>query len=572
MTRRDLVVVAVLALLLVALGGSLAAPGPTPASPAVAPTSTPSLAEPATYREGVVGVASSITPVTARSRAERTLVGLVFSGLVRLGPDNGFQPDLAASWTTDDTGRVWTFRIRDDAVWQDGAPVTSADVVYTVNALKSPDAAGAAAASWAEVDVAALDDKTVEFTLATPIASFLAAAATPLMPSHLLADVPFADLATSAFARQPVGTGPYVLTMLGDSSAVLVPAVLNSPPPAESPAPSADSLATLGPAATPTGPVPYLERIELRFYADAPALAAALAAGELDAASGLPAGQVSALTTVPGISAVRYPTTTLSGVLLNLRATHPELRDTRVRRALLAAIDRPTLAATALGGGASPAQALVPPDSWAYGTNPGSTVSFDPKAAAGLLTAAGWKKTGGAWVAPKASKPYPLELITVPAEVNPELAAVAVFVRDSWTALGLKVDVVEVPTSELASRLRAGTFDAAVVDIAMGLEPDLYPLLASTQVRSSGSNLSGYQDPSLDTLLEAARTPGTAKEQAAAWKALLAGLDERQPILPLAWMDEVVLERGVEGMAPRLISGPGDRFWDVLAWRLAANR
>ena len=44
------------------------------------------------------------------------------------------------------------------------------------------------------------------------------------------------------------------------------------------------------------------------------------------------------------------------------------------------------------------------------------------------------------------------------------------------------------------------------------------------------------------------------------------------PILPLAWADEVFLERGVEGPTPRLIVGPGDRFGDVLAWRLASDR
>jgi ABC-type oligopeptide transport system substrate-binding subunit len=97
-------------------------------------------------------------------------------------------------------------------------------------------------------------------------------------------------------------------------------------------------------------------------------------------------------------------------------------------------------------------------------------------------------------------------------------------------------------------------------------------LLASTQVRASGSNLSGYQDTAMDPLLEAARAPGTADASKAAWTALLAALNERQPILPLAWTDDVVLVRGVEGMTPRLISGPGDRFWDVLAWRLAADR
>ena len=88
-----------------------------------------------------------------------------------------------------------------------------------------------------------------------------------------------------------------------------------------------------------------------------------------------------------------------------------------------------------------------------------------------------------------------------------------------------------------------------------------------------GSNLAGYQDPGLDTLLEAAREPGTLDQRQAAWKALLAGSGgQRLPLLPLAWTDEVMVARGVDGPAPRLIAGPGDRYWDVLAWRLAAGR
>jgi ABC-type oligopeptide transport system substrate-binding subunit len=112
----------------------------------------------------------------------------------------------------------------------------------------------------------------------------------------------------------------------------------------------------------------------------------------------------------------------------------------------------------------------------------------------------------------------------------------------------------------------------AVVDIASGLEPDLFSLLASSQVRASGSNLSGYQDPALDKLIDAARAPGTPEARIAAWKALLGAVDERMPILPLTWGDEVFLARGLEGPTPRLLASPGDRFGDVLAWRLAADR
>ena len=168
---------------------------------------------------------------------------------------------------------------------------------------------------------------------------------------------------------------------------------------------------------------------------------------------------------------------------------------------------------------------------------------------------------------------YKLEIRTVPASANPRLASVAAHVRDAWADVRVRRQRWSRRTAaDLARRLRAGEFTAAVVDIAEGLEPDLFPLLATSQVQAAGSNLAGFQDPALDPLLEAARKPGTPEERIAAWKALLAALASRQPLLPLAWNDEIMLARGLDGVTPRLIADTGDRFWDVLAWRLAADR
>ena len=135
MNRRDRVVVAVLVVVLAVFAGALALPRHVAVTQGEEPT--PDFTQPprVVFREGVVGTA----------RAERALVGLVFSGLVRLGPGATYQPDLAESWTVDDTGKTWTFTLRDDAVWHDGVPVTADDVVFTVNALKSPDATRAPA-------------------------------------------------------------------------------------------------------------------------------------------------------------------------------------------------------------------------------------------------------------------------------------------------------------------------------------------------------------------------------------------------------------------------------------------
>jgi peptide/nickel transport system substrate-binding protein len=288
--------------------------------------------------------------------------------------------------------------------------------------------------------------------------------------------------------------------------------------------------------------------------------------------AGLGPREAATVGALPGVDRIRYPTTTLSTVLLNLRPNHPELRDVRVRRALLAAIDRQGLVRDVLGGDGSVADALVPPTSWAYDGEAARVIAFDRSAAIKSLQDAGWSKIDGAWAAPRAKAPYELQLLSVPATANPRLAAMAEAVRAAWTDLGFKVTLVEKPAAELAADLHGGTFTATVLDIMMGLEPDLYPLLASSQVRQPGSNLTGFQDAKLDELLESARKPAPQGDRVGAWKALLAGIGARIPMLPLTWGEESMFVDGGEGVTPTLIGDTGDRYWDVLAWRLAADR
>ena len=76
-------------------------------------------------------------------------------------------------------------------------------------------------------------------------------------------------------------------------------------------------------------------------------------------------------------------------------------------------------------------------------------------------------------------------------------------------------------------------FDVAVGDIAIGLDPDLYPLLASTQTLSGGSNVVGVQDPTLDRLLATARAPGTEAERKEAYTKLQEHLAKSQIRAPV---------------------------------------
>jgi peptide/nickel transport system substrate-binding protein len=574
MTRRDHAVVGTLVLLFAVIVGAITAPAFTPppgASPTPKPTTSTTTGR--AYREGIVGRATSVNPLTAMTRADHELVALVFSGLVALGPNGKLAPGLASSWSVDDAGKAWTFRLRDDAKWHDGAPVTADDVVFTVDVLKDPNYTGPSAASWRDVTARATDERTVTFELSTPIGGFLQAATQPIVPAHLLRGVPVAQLADDPFGQAPIGSGPFQLVSLDDHHAVLEPARFEGTPGPgvrPSPVPSGPT-ATAAPTPRTTRPAPGLNGIELQFFDDSTSLVAAYEAGQIDGASGLAPEDAVRLGQESGSRLLRYPSSTLTAVVLNLRKSRPEFRDPRVRVALLRAIDRDRIVSEAYGGAAVRADAPLPAASWAFSKSASKPLMFDRDAARTALLGAGWKTINDKLARPGSKAPLAFELLSPDADTNASTYAAAERIAADWQALGLQVAHVALPPADLvAGRLRTGAFSAAVVDVNVGLDPDLYPLLASTQTTSLGLNLSGVQDPALDKLLVDARSPGTEVRRTAAYAALQSFLDDRQYVLPVAFRDELFVARDtLSGPVIRQVADPGDRFWDVLTWRLA---
>jgi len=548
------------------------------------------------YREGIVGVPASINPLTARTQADRDIVALVFSGLVRRGPNGSVLPDLASTWTIGDKGSSYTFTLRPDAVWQDAERVTSADVVFTIQTLQDPTYTGPAAGSWREVTVTAIDERTVRFDLDTPLGGFLQAATQPLLPVHLLESVPPASLADDPFNARPVGSGPYRLVRWDGVEAVLEPAAAPSAATGASPSPggstasspsgsvapsvAAPSVVGQGsPSAqrsalptAPAGSVP-LPAIQLHFYDDRAALMADYRAGRLDAASGLSPGEARDLATAADARLLRYPRTTFTSVVLNQRLSHPEFRSQPVRRGLLATIDRARLIETALAGIGKRADTPVPPSSWPFDPTATAAVGYDPAGAANALRKLGWTKAANGWRAPKAKTPFTIELIAPDQVSSPLVYATAIAVAGEWRRFGLRVDLVDLPVREFAERLSTGGFQAAIVDIDVGLDPDLYPFFASTQTATGGANVSGIQIPLLDQKLVTARRYADTKTRLAAFRDLQAYLGLLELALPLYFRDTpFVVNKRVFGPSPVVIGDGSGRYWDVLTWRLANGR
>jgi len=210
-----------------------------------------------TYVEGVAGSPLYFDPIIAATNVDLDVSRLVFSGLTRFARDGSIVADLASSFEVDASGKTWTFTIRPDASWQDGAAVTSDDVLYTVGLLQDRSYAGPFADAFRGVTVIALAPKIVRFALPEAYAPFAGSTTVPLLPAHVLAGVTFPQLARQPFNTQPVGTGPFKVSEVDARQVTLVPF---------------DDFYRTKPARTRA----YLDKIILRFYRDeGEALAAA---------------------------------------------------------------------------------------------------------------------------------------------------------------------------------------------------------------------------------------------------------------------------------------------------------
>lgn len=531
------IVIAVLSTLLVAgLLGRLALSTASVSSPLAG----------GTYIEAVVGAPAQPIPLLNDPLADpagRDLGALLFDGLMRVGADGLLEPALAASYELDPSGTTYLFRLRPDAVWHDGRPVTADDVVFTLRALQVLERPGEPllAAAWADALVDRIDQSTVRVTLPAPYAPFLSAARVPILPAHLLAGTPPDRWAETEFARTLVGTGPYRLAELREDEAVL-----------------AANEAYFGGR-------PYVDRMELRFFATAAAAQAALGRGDVMAFGARATPDLAAVEPPPTARAGLVPLDGYAALSFNLRAG--PLAELGVRRALAYGLSKDALIERALGGIGAPLDTPILPGWWAF-TPEVRWYEADQPTAAALLAELGYEPGPDGALA-RDGAPLALELL---AEASEPQAAVAAEVARQWGELGVPVEVVPLEAPELQRRLRAGQFAVALHSWErLGPDPDPFLLWHS----AGALNYSGLADEQVDALLESARAEGELAARSAdyaafqrRWVELAPAITLYQPLYLFA-SDEALGGTGLDdpdSAISRLLFGREDRYRAVNRW------
>lgn len=521
-------------------------------------TESTSAANPWTIH-GVLRIAGRQEPDTLMpiigTQTVDTDLDMFWSGhLFNWSDQNQFVPELATEVPTLENGGISkdgltiTYHVRKGVTWQDGAPFTAADVVFSWRQIMNKKNFVPSRLGYEDVrSIDEPDAHTLVVHLYKRFAPFVATFFTMsnttygVIPKHLLDRLP--DLNRTDYANKPVGTGPFIVAEYQKGS--LIKFVANP---------------------HYWRGAPKLKEIDYHFIgADNTALTLTKT-HEIDFYYRAASSMAPSLRNIPGTRVVLSPFTRFSD--LGFNAGNPILSDLRVRKALAYGTDRGELIAKVTEGVSMPADSDQPPYLWAHDNNV-TKYSYDIKRAGDLLDQAGWI-VGPDGIRHKDGQPMQLQLVGF--DGSAVATAAEAVIQRQWHVIGVDVQIKNFPSDILYAALgeggieQSGKFDVAFEQWANGIDPDESILFKCDLAPPHGWNIYHFCNHTLDAAEEDALVEYSQRARKADYAKVQEILTDELPILVL-WFerDQHVINTDFKNFKPAHASTP---FWNTWEWEI----
>ena len=463
-----------------------------------------------TIIDAATGEPSTLLPPSGEDVVSNDISEQLFLKLADVGMstntvgDEDFQPLLAQKWEWDGPLTL-VFHLDPRARWQDGQPVTAADVEFTFNAYTDSAVASPFRPKLRRIaSVTQRDSLTAVFRFKEryPEMFYDAVYHMRVLPAHLLRPVPRDQWKTAEFGRKPVGDGPYRFVRWQPAQSIEL---------------VADSTFFLG--------RPGIRRLIWRFTPNLQVAVQQVIADQADVREQLVTpDNVQRARAAPQLSVYTFRGNVYTYLCFNMRALgdtsqpHPIFGDRQVRRALAMAVDRASLVKSALGdlgkvppGPMSSLLGIWDPDI--------RQLPYDTAQANRILNAQGWRDHDGDGIRDKNGQPLAFHILVPTTSVLRR--QYARLLQQQFGAIGVRAEIDELEAAVVTQRAGSGNFDTVILSRSNDPSPSSGIAQSWTRAGFGGSNFGRYYSGDFERIVDRAVTAAGRDQARALWRSAI---------------------------------------------------
>ncbi len=529
----------------------------TEQQPVTTTQKTPEPVQGGIYTEALIGTPQRLNPLLDfYNTTDRDINRLIFSSLVKFDGRGLPVGDLADTWGVSKDGTIYNLTLKEDLRWQDGKPLTASDVAFTIQMMQIGGEIVPAdiQAFWNEIEVAALDEITLQFRLPEPFAPFMDYLTFGILPQHILGDLSFEEMVDAPFNLQPVGSGPYRFERwITDNGKIQGVALVGSE--------------------TYYDSKPFIEQIVFQFYPSTEDAFAAYQSGKVMGIGSVDSAILQKVLAERNINVYTSRSPEMAMILFNLGNDEVNfLQDVNVRKALYHGIQRQKIVDQVLQGQAIQAHGPILPGIWAaYDGLP--VFEYDPDLAQQLLKDAGFELPAeGEAILKKDDRILAFTLL-YPDDEEHRLAAE--MLQAFWEDLNIQVMIEGITYDQLINeRLANRDYQVALVDLnlAQSPDPDPYPFW-DTAMAENGQNYTQWDNRIASEYLEQARITVDFAERERLYRNFQILFIQELPALPLYYpVYNYAVDQQVQGVRMGPLFDASDRFSTITEWFLETGQ
>jgi peptide/nickel transport system substrate-binding protein len=451
-----------------------------------------------------------LNPLIVDGDLEETgiVAGIILPRLFNITPDLKYEPSLLEETPTKENGGLKdspftiTYKIKKDANWSDGKPITSEDIKYTWQTIMNKKWNILSPTGYdliKSIDTA--DPKTAVVSFNGPYAPWKDLFS-DVLPKHALEGKDFNKVWNTGVT---VSGGPFVFKQWKSGDQIVVERNNNY-----------------------WGKKAYLDKLVFKFVEDPTTQLAQLKTGELDLIS--PNADVDLLTQLKSVENTTVKTKPgTRWEQLGFNTTKAPINDVNVRKAIAYSIDRDSIVKNLMKGTATVLQSINVPEQGKFFTPSWKKYKFSPSKAKTILKEAGYKE-GADKMFEKDGKPLELTISTTSG--RPLREKMVQIIQAQLKDIGIKVNIKNSDTDAFFGWLTDGTFEMAEWGWSASPDPSYTAIFSGNQLPPDGQNYYRYDNKEVTDLLDEQDKEVDENKRADSVKEIQEKMAEDLPLIP----------------------------------------